>query len=166
MKITVGNFSSVFFLFFSFFLFYTFLKTQQCYKLIVYGSQLMSWNFSEIEGTQLKCVKNWNGKVLKVTLSWLCICEAYYDAVKWKLSKHIQPLWRKEKKRHLFELQDTWICCCNCIVMEMKQVTNSTQLPHMTSLCKYKTLKSNFKNFPFHINFFKPADLVILQMRI
>lgn len=70
------------------------------------------------------------------------------------------------KKRHLFELQDARICCCNCIVMEMKQVTNSTQLPHMASPRQYRTLKSNFKNFLFHINFLKPADLVNLQMRI
>lgn len=46
--------------------------------------------------------------------------------------------------------------------MEMKKVTNSTQLPHMTNPCQYRTLKSNFKKLPLHINFVKPADFVIL----
>lgn len=45
--------------------------------------------------------------------------------------------------------------------MEIKQVTNSTQLSHMTSPCQCRTLKSNFKKLPFHIIFIEPADFEI-----
>jgi len=43
LKVAVGNFSFVFFPFsFVLVLFCIFLKTEQCYRLIAYGSQLMS----------------------------------------------------------------------------------------------------------------------------